>query len=177
MRNPALGPFCVKACGLVDGIPMGRVLLLASLVSAACVAAGSSVGAPAATGCRPTPQDAFGPFGRGTPPTRSKIGSGHVLTGVVLSALDCRPIPRARVELWQAGRSGRYTRATSATVFTSRAGRFRFEGPYPASYAGRPAHIHLRVVAPGHEPLLTRYEPRKGARRGGMRIVLRPEEL
>ena len=57
-----------------------------------------------------------------------------------------------------------------------RPGRFRFEGPYPASYEGRPAHIHIRVVAKFHEMLLTRYEPR-GARRGTLRLVLRPEQL
>ena len=155
---------------------MSRAFPIAALVAAASLAAASAAAAPGAAGCRATPQDAAGPFGRGTPPARSKIGKGHVLTGVVLSALDCRPIARARVELWQAGRNGRYTRATSATVFANRSGRFRFEGPYPASYGGEP-HIHLRVVAPGHEPLLTRYVPGKGARRGSMRIVLRPEEL
>lgn len=130
--------------------------------------------AQAAERCRPTPTDAFGPFGRGTPPLRARIGSGHVLTGAVLSSLDCRPLARARVELWQAGRNGRYTRATSASVITDRGGRFRFEGPYPPSYEGRPGHIHLRIFARGHEPLLARYEPARGARRGTIRLVLRP---
>ena len=50
-----------------------------------------------------------------------------------------------------------YTRAGSATVITDRAGRFRFEGPRPVSYEGRPPHIHLRIVARDHEVLLTRY--------------------
>jgi protocatechuate 3,4-dioxygenase beta subunit len=130
--------------------------------------------APAAPGCRPTPADAFGPFGRGTPPQRGKIGSGHVLTGVVLSSLDCRPIARARVELWQANRNGEYTRASSATVIADRNGRFRFEGPHPPSYNGGPPHIHLRIFARGHEPLVTRYLVRRGMRRGSVRLVLRP---
>jgi protocatechuate 3,4-dioxygenase beta subunit len=100
-----------------------------------------------------------------------------VLNGVVLSALDCRPIARARVELWQANRQGRYVRALSATVFTDRGGRFRFEGPYPASYEGRPPHIHLRVIAAGHDALLSRYEPARGARRGSIRLVLVPQAV
>jgi protocatechuate 3,4-dioxygenase beta subunit len=133
-------------------------------------------GERAAIGCAPTPEDAFGPFGRGAPPLRAKIGTGHVLTGVVLSALDCRPIRGAQVHLWQANRNGRYTRATSATVVTNRSGRFRFEGPRPVSYAGREPHIHLRVIAAYHRPLFARYVPR-GARRGNIRLVLRPEEL
>jgi protocatechuate 3,4-dioxygenase beta subunit len=125
-------------------------------VVAAC-ALGAATTAAAAPGCAAT--------------------KGHVLTGVVLSALDCRPIRGARVELWQANASGRYVRATSATVLVDRSGRFRFEGPYPAPYGGGRPHIHLRVVAPGHEVLLSRYEPLRGARRGTVRLVLVPHAL
>ena len=124
--------------------------------------------------CRATPSDGAGPFGRGTPPQRAKIGTGHVLTGVVLSAVDCRPLARARVELWQANRAGAYLRSRSGTVFTDRTGRFRFEGPPPVSYEGRPPHIHLRVFARGHEVLLSRYVRSPGARRGSVRLVLEP---
>ena len=127
--------------------------------------------------CRPTPADGFGPFGRGEPPLRAKIGTGHVLTGVVISALDCKPVRGAHVHLWQANAKGRYTLASSATVITDRAGRFRFQGPYPPSYEGRPGHIHLRVIGGDHLPLLTRYEPPQGARRGNVRLVLAPDAL
>ena len=153
---------------------MSRLWLVALVVALVLVAPAAQASSPAANACRPTPTDAFGPFGRGTPPFRSKIGSGHVLTGVVLSALDCHPLRRARVELWQANRSGQYTRAGSASVNTDRYGRFRFEGPFPPSYEGRPGHIHLRVFATNHEPLLTRYVPPRGSRRGTIRLVLRP---
>jgi protocatechuate 3,4-dioxygenase beta subunit len=144
---------------------------VAAVVVTFCALAGTAT-ATAASGCQATVSDGFGPFGRGLPPMRASIGKGHVLTGVVLSALDCRPIRGARVELWQSDAKGRYTRALSATVLTDRNGRFRFEGPYPASYEGRPPHIHLRVVASGHEILLSRYEPPRGARRGSVRLVL-----
>jgi hypothetical protein len=148
---------------------LGLLAILAVLATAA--------GSPAAVSCRPTLGDGFGPFGRGTPPVRAKIGTGHVLTGVVLSALDCKPIARARIELWQAGKNGRYTRATSATVFTGGKGRFRFEGPYPVSYEGREPHIHLRVSAPVHRQLLLRFVPARGAKRSSVQIVLEPEDL
>jgi protocatechuate 3,4-dioxygenase beta subunit len=148
---------------------------LAAFVSAwALGLAGTAAGAP---GCAPTPADGFGPFGRGSPPVRASIGKGHVLTGVILSALNCKPIARARVELWQANAKGRYVRATSATVLADSSGRFRFEGPYPASYEGRPPHIHLRVVGRGHETLLSRYEPPRGTRRGAVRLVLVPQAV
>jgi protocatechuate 3,4-dioxygenase beta subunit len=146
-------------------------------VAAAGVLAAQATAQPTAPGCSPTPEDAFGPFGRGMPPVRSSIGTGHVLTGVVLSSVSCRPLPGARVELWQSGRNGQYTRAGSATVITDRAGRFRFEGPFPPSYEGRPPHIHIRVIARGHQPLLARFVPARGERRGSIRLVLRPAEL
>jgi protocatechuate 3,4-dioxygenase beta subunit len=150
-----------------------RVAAAAMVVVSACVVAGP-VTAGTSLACRPTVPDAFGPFGRGSPPVRSSIGKGHVLTGVVVSAIDCKPIRGARVELWQANANGRYVRALSGTVLVDRNGRFRFEGPYPASYEGRPPHIHLRVVARGHEVLLSRYEPAGGARAGSVKLVLVP---
>jgi protocatechuate 3,4-dioxygenase beta subunit len=155
---------------------MPRLGWALGLVVALCTLAATAAALPGATACPPTPDDAFGPFGRGTPPVRTSIGSGHVLTGLVLSALDCKPIARARIELWQRGKNG-YTRATSATVFTNRAGRFRFQGPYPTKYGGGPPHIHMRVSAPVHRQLLTRYEPPPGARSGTIRIVLEPADL
>lgn len=147
-----------------------------SLVALALVVAGVGASIPAAQRCAPTLSDGAGPFGRGAPPRRASIGKGHVLTGIVLS-VDCRPLAAARVHLWQSNRLGRYTRAGSATVVTDRAGRFRFEGPRPVSYEGREPHIHLRVLAPNHEVLVTRYVPAAAAKRGSVRLVLAPERL
>ena len=155
---------------------MKRGLALLSLAAVATLASAPADAAREGYQCRPTPQDAFGPFGRGLPPARKKIGSGHVLTGRVLSALGCVPLRRAQVQFWQANRAGRYTRALSATVLTNRNGEFRYESPRPVSYERREPHIHLRVIARDHEPLLTRYVPR-GARRGHVRLVLVPAAL
>jgi len=147
-----------------------------SLGSLVLVVAGAGASAPAAQRCAPTPSDGAGPFGRGAPPRRASIGKGHVLTGVVLS-VDCRPISGAQVHLWQSNRRGEYTRAGSATVLTDRGGRFRFEGPRPVSYEGRPPHIHLRIVAKDHEVLLARYVSLPRASRGSIRLVLTPVRL
>jgi protocatechuate 3,4-dioxygenase beta subunit len=150
-------------------------LLLVVAVGGLLLAPGSLGRATAA--CAPTLQDGFGPFGRGMPPMRAKIGSGHVLTGVVLSALDCRPLRGAQVQFWQSNKNGRYTTAGSATVITDRAGQFRFEGPVPTPYEGREGHIHIRVIAHGFKPLMTRYVPPRGSHRGSVRLVLEPEQL
>jgi protocatechuate 3,4-dioxygenase beta subunit len=154
---------------------MRRTLPLLLAVAAALIAV-SSVAAESTQRCKPTPEDAFGPFTQASPPLRAKIGTGHVLTGVVLSSLDCKPIRGARVEFRQANKRGVYTRAGTGAVLTNAAGRFRFEGPRPVSYEGRPPHIHIRVSAPNHEVLLTRYEPR-GRRSGSVRLVLRPQQV
>jgi len=154
-----------------------RLLACAALALAVLVAGGVA-SAPAAPGCPPTLDDGAGPFGRGAPPRRAKIGTGHVLTGVVLSTVDCKPIAGARIHLWQANRRGEYLRSGSATVVTDKAGRFRFEGPRPVSYEGRPPHIHLRVVAAEHELLFTRYVPASSrATRGFLRLVLVPQRV
>jgi protocatechuate 3,4-dioxygenase beta subunit len=145
-------------------------------VALGLVVVGAGTTAPTAQRCAPTVSDGAGPFGRGAPPRRASIGTGHVLTGVVLS-VDCGPVVGAQVHLWQANRRGVYTRAGSATVITDRAGRFRFEGPRPVPYEGRPAHIHLRIVARGHEVLLARYVALPGAKRGSIRVVLTPVRL
>lgn len=150
-----------------------RLLASAAALALAALAGGVSP----APGCPPTLDDGAGPFGRGAPPRRAKTGTGHVLTGVVLSSVDCSPLTGARVHLWQANRRGEYLRSASGTVVTDRAGRFRFEGPRPVSYEGRPPHIHLRVLAAEHELLVTRYAARPGVRRGSVRLVLRPQRL
>jgi len=154
-----------------------RLLAYAAALALAVLAAGGVAAAPAAPGCPPTLDDGSGPSGRGAPPRRNKIGTGHVLTGTILSSVDCRPLAGARIHLWQANKRGQYLRSGSATVVTDLAGRFRFEGPRPVSYEGRPPHIHLRVVAAEHELLFTRYVPRSGAKRGSLRLVLVPQRV
>jgi protocatechuate 3,4-dioxygenase beta subunit len=149
-----------------------RIALLTIALSVAAALAGATPAAPAA--CRATPNDSFGPFGQGLPPLRSKTGTGHVLTGVVLSAVDCKPVRGAQVQLWQANRNGVYVRALSGTVLTDGAGRFRYESPRPTSYEGLPPHIHVRVVAKGYETLLSRIVVPSGTRRTSARLVLVP---
>jgi protocatechuate 3,4-dioxygenase beta subunit len=140
----------------------------------AALSAGSVGAASHQTSCTPTANDGGGPD-RGTPPMRAKIGTGHVLTGVVLSP-SCAPIAGALVSFWQSNAKGVYTTAGSGAVTTTKSGQFRFEGPRPRAYNGRPAHIHIKVEAPDFDPLFTEYEPR-GARRGHVRLVLFPSAL
>ena len=62
-----------------------RTALTSSVFLAVLALFAGPAGTAPAQACKPTPEDAFGPFGRVSPPLRAKIGTGHVLTGVVLS--------------------------------------------------------------------------------------------
>ena len=146
--------------------------MLACLETAAAMAGGLTLTASGtSTACQPTRGDGAGPFQQSglSAPRRAKIGTGHVLQGRVLRT-DCKPVVGALVVLWQAGPSG-YGPRGRGSVRTDRSGRFRFEGPAPASYGGVP-HIHIAVFHPAYEELLTRYVVRRGSKTGRITLVL-----
>jgi hypothetical protein len=151
-----------------------RRLLAVSAVAATAGLAGSGAAAPEATpACRPTASQP-GPFQSRhvVPPRRSRIGRGHVLTGLILRFPDCARVKGAVVELWQESPNGNYDRRGQASVVTGRTGAFRFEGPVPPGGFGRPPHIHIHVSAGGYEDVATTYVLARGERRGRITIVL-----
>lgn len=151
---------------------MARALACLVVAAAAAVGLGATASATPAS-CKPTLGDGAGPFQANalTAPRRARIGTGHVLQGRVLNP-TCAPVRGALVILWQAGPNG-YGPRGRGSVLTDRAGRFRFEGPVPTSY-GREPHIHIAVVHPEHEELLTRYVVRPGRTTGRITLVLTP---
>src|SRR3989304_1701605 len=56
--------------------------------------------------CRPTASDSEGPFYTPNAPERARIGRGLVVAGVVRTTGSCAPVPRARIEWWQANPQG-----------------------------------------------------------------------
>jgi protocatechuate 3,4-dioxygenase beta subunit len=150
-----------------------RAVIAVLVIGAMASSAATATAAPLAQ-CAPTPNSGGGPD-RGPIALHAKIGTGHVLTGVVLSPA-CTPIPGARVSFWQSNTKGVYTTAGRGAVVTDKSGRFRFEGPMPVAYDGRPGHIHIKVQARDYETLYTEYEPH-GARTGNVRLVLVPAAL
>lgn len=124
--------------------------------------------------CPPTESDALGPFYKPDAPVRDSVGKGYVLRGMVKSAEMCLPIPEARLEFWLAGPDGRYDDNHRATVFSDASGAYRFESNFPPRYSFRPPHIHLRVTAPGFQPLVTQHYPKAGDTEGEFDLVLRP---
>jgi protocatechuate 3,4-dioxygenase beta subunit len=139
----------------------------AMLVWAARLAAGLSVAvgvlgpgaALAQPTCAPTRADMEGPFYVPGAPPRAETGRGMVVGGTVRSADGCAPLGHAVLEWWSADRQGRYDDAHRATQRADRGGRYRYETDVPGEYPGRPPHLHVRVSAPGHRPLVTQLYP------------------
>lgn len=134
----------------------------AALVLAAALALGTAIPAGAQRECAPTKPDALGPFYTPNAPERAKTGAGLVVAGRVRSASGCGPIGGARIEWWSANPRGEYDDDHRATQVTDAEGRYRYETDVPGRYPGRPPHLHLRVSAPGHRPLVTQLYPRPG---------------
>jgi protocatechuate 3,4-dioxygenase beta subunit len=122
--------------------------------------------------CKATQPDMLGPFYEPGAPVRTSVGSWYVLSGTVLGAEECKPIPNARIEFWLANSRGDYDDAHRATVFAGKRGEYRLESNVPVSYGGRPPHIHVRVRAPGYEELVTQHYPERGQRKANFDLVL-----
>jgi protocatechuate 3,4-dioxygenase beta subunit len=86
--------------------------------------------------------------------------------------LHGRPIPTARLDIWQANAAGRYSHPAddnpapldpefqgSAQFLADAEGRYRFRTIRPGRYPGRVAHIHLDVMGRGQRVITQMYFP------------------
>ena len=129
---------------------------------------------PALSKCRPTPEDALGPFYKPGAPERSVVGEGHKLSGRVASARNCSPIPGAIIEFWLAGPDGKYDEDHRGKVYSDEKGRFAIQSNFPPRYGSRPSHIHIRVSASGYKTLVTQYYPKAGQSENVFDLVITP---
>src|SRR5438094_275702 len=93
---------------------------------------------------------------------RPVTGRGLVITGRVASAKGCAPLPGAQLEWWSANPRGDYDAEHRGAQRADGTGHYRYETDLPGRYPGRPLHLHVRVTAPGHKPLVTQLYPRPG---------------
>ena len=119
--------------------------------------------------CRPTIDDGVSPSYKPNAPERTVVGQGHIVTGAVLSSLDCSPISNAKLEFWPDEEGLGHPDSSRATFFTDSNGRYRFE-------CNPPAHIHMRVSAPGYRTIGVNSYHREGQADRTFDIVLVPEE-
>lgn len=126
--------------------------------------------------------------GDATLPMRDdEAGTPLLFTGQV-RAVSGEPLPGAQLEIWQADDTGFYAQFAPdipdwnlrGTVITDADGRFRIRSVQPAPYqiptdgatgkliaaagwhAWRPAHLHAKVSAPGHQLITTQLYFRGG---------------
>jgi protocatechuate 3,4-dioxygenase beta subunit len=135
---------------------------------AEATAAITTTPAAARHSCEPTFDDGVSPSYVPNAPERDVVGKGHVLTGIVLSSLDCQPIAHARLEFWPEEDGLGHPDSSRATLYTDEAGRYRFE-------CNPPDHIHMRISAEGYRTIgVNSYHP-NGQAEGTFDIVLQPE--
>ena len=113
----------------------------------------------AAAACPPTAADMLGPFYVAGAPQRNQTGDGLVVSGVVRSTRECRPLSGATIEWWSANPRGEYDDAHRATQVADGEGRYRYVTDMPGKYPGRPVHVHVKVTAAGHKALVTQVYP------------------
>lgn len=124
--------------------------------------------------CQPTPEDEMGPFYRPGAVYRNSVGIGYLLFGTVKSAKNCRPIARARLELWTTGPDGLYGDDWRATLLSADNGTYYFSSHAPPDFGNRRAHIHIRVTAEGFTPLVTQHYVEKNAGEALFDLILIP---
>jgi protocatechuate 3,4-dioxygenase beta subunit len=124
----------------------------------------TSYGAPPPSTCALTEANIEGPYFKPGAPQRTTLADGAgvaLFVGGLVRGADCGPIAGARLEVWQADHQGRYDSAGfafRAQMVTDARGEYRFDTIVPGHYLNgrtyRPAHVHVKVHAPGR-PILT----------------------
>jgi protocatechuate 3,4-dioxygenase beta subunit len=122
---------------------------------------------PDQTACTITESNIEGPFYTPGAPERSVLvmpdmpGTRLVVQGRVLDS-GCAPLAGATVDVWQANDAGAYDSAgfvLRGVMTTDASGGFELHTIIPGHYLNgstyRPAHIHVKASAPGHELLTT----------------------
>lgn len=79
------------------------------------------------------------------------------------------------LEWWSANPRGDYDSAHRATQRAGTEGRYEYTTDFPGRYPGRPPHVHVRVTAPGHRPLVTQVYPQQGQTALSVDLVLVPQ--
>ncbi len=151
-------------------MPTRRELLIGTATGLLCAACGGGGRRGTSTGagsCAVTSSDVEGPHYLSDAPRRSSLvgpgaaGALLVLSGVV-RGVGCGPLPGAMLDLWHANQFGHYDRggfSLRGRLLTDDAGRYALTTIVPGRYRSegrvRPAHIHVKIVAPGYRVLTT----------------------
>jgi catechol 1,2-dioxygenase len=153
---------------MADRDPSRRSLLRWAIGVPAAIAFGAR--RAFASECVATQQDFLGPMYVPGAPRRSVLappnepGERVRIRGTVYGS-DCKtPLPKALLDVWHADTKGNYHGPNEeyrlrGQFLTNDRGEYEFESVKPGAYGDargmRPAHFHLTISSPGHEPLTT----------------------
>jgi protocatechuate 3,4-dioxygenase beta subunit len=127
----------------------------------------ASMSTPNTSVCDLTADNIEGPFFKALAPERRALVEqatlGHrLMLSATIRDTDCRRVPGAIVELWQADHTGAYDNSGfgfRAALRSDEHGRFSVRTIIPGRYLNgeryRPAHIHFKLSKPGFAPLTT----------------------
>ena len=126
--------------------------------------------------CEPTRADSEGPFYKPGAPEQTSTGKGLEVTGRLLGAPDCRPLPGGRIEWWHADASGAYDDAHRGSMTVNADGTYGYTTDFPGKYPWRRLHIHVKASAAGYGTLTTQLYLRGGEKQVVFDIVLAPQK-
>lgn len=168
-----LSRVALRLCiGLIAGAPL--------IVAPIAVGAQQSSTAQSKRLLSPTPAQVEGPYFLNNSPIRSNLipsfmsGQAIQITGQVTDTAG-NVLPNATVHVWLASPQGHYDNEDAqgnpvaiplnqqilrGRIITDHQGKYTFDCLRPGNYSlgngmMRPAHIHVRVEAPGHKTLIT----------------------
>ncbi len=113
---------------------------------------------------KPTPPNELGPYYKPQAPQMTKLvrpGDAGLPLTVFGSILDTKgqALPGALIEIWHADPAGQYDNQGfhyRAELKALESGKYAFQTNMPGHYPQRVAqHIHYKVTAPDHKPLIT----------------------
>lgn len=113
---------------------------------------------------KPTQWNEIGPFYKRLAPNQASMRQAGDLglplsVGGAIYGTSGEALPDAKIEIWQANHAGLYDLdgyRFRATLATDDEGRYSFDSVMPGHYPARVCqHIHYRVTAPGHAPMIT----------------------
>ena len=141
--------------------PSGNSTAIATSAPTSSAAASVQTTTVAALACstpvQPLVELTEGPYYKANPPQNANLrtagvaGTPLTLSGYVVST-SCQPIPKARLDFWQADGNGNYDNSgytLRGWQLTDANGAYRLETVIPGLYPGRTEHIHFKVTVNG----------------------------
>jgi len=106
--------------------------------------------------CALTEGNPQGPYYIAGAPSKEKLGEALegqllIISGQVLNQ-NCDPITDAIIDVWQTDSNGNYNFedfTLRGKIKADELGQYKLETIFPGKYSERPAHIHVKVSAPG----------------------------